>query len=103
MTLSATLSEVTGSGGEEDASTESETLKNIGIEGSSITQELRKTYNIKSREGIVVTSVEQNSARPARIREGCHPGGQRSESFGSGAHRRRFREKELRGSSASSG
>ncbi len=71
MTLSATLSEVTGSGGEEDASTGSETLKNIGIEGSSITQELRKTYNIKSREGIVVTSVEQNSAASrAGIREG---------------------------------
>ena len=71
MTVSATLSEVTGSGGEEEPNGGSEILKNIGIEGSSITQELRKTYNIKSREGIVVTSVEQNSAASrAGIREG---------------------------------
>jgi len=71
MTVSATLSEVTGSGGEEEASGGSEILKNIGIETSSITQELRKTYNIKSRDGIVVTSVEQNSAASrAGIREG---------------------------------
>jgi serine protease Do len=70
MSVSVTLSEVSGSS-EDEKSGGTEVLKKIGVEVSRITQEHRKNYGIRGRDGVVVTSVEEGSAAArAGIREG---------------------------------